>query len=182
MTITLGDIRKSIPIECFEKKLSTSIYYFFRDICLWGCSIYFYSISPQTFIYSILYWLSSGLFMWCLFMIGHDAGHSSFSNYYLINQIFGHLSHTPLLVPFATWTESHKRHHQGHNHIRNDYSYGWIPIHKAEKLSLFSKLFQKTGLYPIIGWFMYLCGTIDGGHWIPFGGRLWKENTIFILF
>ncbi len=111
--------------------------------------------------------------MWCQFMNGHDCGHGSFSDYTLLNNIMGHISHTPLLVPFATWAESHRRHHLGHNHIHNDYSHPFV-IDKSEK-KLF-KIIEYTGTYSIIGWFFYMVGLPDGGHWIPIGGRLGNEN------
>jgi omega-3 fatty acid desaturase (delta-15 desaturase) len=108
-------------------------------------------------------------------MNGHDCGHGSFSNNNSLNNVFGYLTHTPLLVPYYTWKLSHNRHHRGHNHINNDYSHKWYPYNKKNK-PLNIKFLQYSGLIPFFGWALYLMGFLDGGHWIPFGGKLWKNK------
>ena len=101
-----------------------------------------------------------------------------------VNYIIGHISHTPLLVPFNTWAESHRRHHIGHNHYKNDYSHPWVPHHKSHKKPQIAYFLQKTGLAPILGFMYYLLGIFsDGGHWVPIGGRLHSEQfSYFNLF
>ena len=91
----------------------------------------------------------------------------------------GHVCHTPLLVPFSTWANSHYYHHSYHNHIHKDYSHVWISEEYKKKKPLALIILQKSGLIPIVGWFVYMAGFIDGGHWIPIGGRLWKNNNLY---
>ena len=62
-----------------------------------------------------------GFFMWCMFVVGHDCGHGTFSPSNFVNQIMGELGHSVLLVtPFEPWRLSHKRHHAHHNHITKE--------------------------------------------------------------
>jgi acyl-lipid omega-3 desaturase len=52
--------------------------------------------------------------------------HKSFSNNDFINGIVGHVTHSPLLVPFYPWAYSHKQHHRFHNHETKDMSHPWM--------------------------------------------------------
>ena len=98
-TVSLKQLRESIPKECFQKNPIVGMFYILRDfLFIFSCCTAF-SFSSQTLFYKILYWNISGFFMWCLFVDGHDCGHGSFSDSYLLNTIVGHICHTPLLVP-----------------------------------------------------------------------------------
>lgn len=72
------------------------------------------------------WWNVTGFFGWCLFVVGHDCGHRTFCDDIMLCDIFGHIAHTPLLVPFHGWRVSHRKHHENHNHVENDHS--WRPI------------------------------------------------------
>jgi len=179
MTINIKDLKDSIPKECFIKNPIIGTYYVSRDFLFIYLSYIIFSITNKNILYSIIYWNFSGFFMWCLFVNGHDCGHESFSDSYILNTMMGHICHTPLLVPFSTWANSHYYHHSYHNHIYKDYSHVWISEEYKKKKPLALIILQKSGLIPIVGWFVYMCGFIDGGHWIPIGGRLWKKNSLY---
>lgn len=137
---------------------------------------------------------------WALFVVGHDAGHGSFSENWWYNQVCGHLCHTPILVPFNGWQISHYKHHRFHNHINKDES--WKPMKKSyfENMDWIAKyVFRKTPLvlvmYPwyvcisffafpswsCVLWVRYLLGIPDspllsGSHFDPFS-RLFSDSN-----
>ena len=126
--ITLETIRRSIPADCFVKNTATSMYYLGRDIIALSTAPYCYkhlvagSMNPFVLV---AYWNVYGFIMWCLFVIGHDCGHSSFSNYQTLNDLCGHAAHAVLMIPYYPWAMSHARHHMFHNHQKRDASHPW---------------------------------------------------------
>lgn len=186
--LTLPQIRASIPAECFVKSPAMSLYYMARDLGMFAAmlgGVWYAMQTPQWAAaapaaqYSVLlaYWMANGLVMWTCFVVGHDCGHGSFSDSWWLNAICGHFLHAPLLVPFFNWAESHRRHHQYHNHYERDYSFPWFTPDdlKAANRSV-SHGIRVT--FPFTGFAMYLAGLPDGGHWLPFGGRLWQSASV----
>ena len=173
---TLSEIKNHIPKECFEKSLLKSLFYMIRDLRLLSTSIYTYDWLSSSLLGLLIYWNVYGFLMWCLFVVGHDCGHGSFSKYPIVNAFCGHLCHTPLLVPFFPWAYSHKMHHQFHNHLIKDKSYPWFSEDEF-KNSLPMRVLLKSVITPILslGTYLYL-GYFDGSHINPFG-RLFIETN-----
>ena len=172
--IGIEKLKRARPSECFNKDPYLGVQFIYFDFMCWATTVaLYYSIENKTFLIKTLYWLSSGFFMWCQFMNGHDCGHGSFSDSPFLNNVMGHISHTPLLVPFATWAESHRRHHMGHNHFVKDYSH---PFVDGPDDKYYFNVVECTGTYSLFGWFFYMIGLPDGGHWIPIGGRIWNND------
>lgn len=112
--LNLGTIRKAIPEAAFRKSLVKSAFYFVADVSLWLASVVamyafvnssIWAVLPfwQQSIVALTYWNVAGFFMWCLFVVGHDCGHTTFSSYESVNDIVGHVAHGLLLVPFYPW-------------------------------------------------------------------------------
>jgi fatty acid desaturase len=57
----------------------------------------------QRWIATLLFWNFAGFFMWCIFVVGHDCGHTTFSDYKVLNDIIGHFTHGSILVPYHPW-------------------------------------------------------------------------------
>ena len=142
--LQLNSIMKAIPPAAFEKNLFKSLAYMLFDYAMWGGSFFAMLKLVKSALWtkmafwqkaaaSLVYWNVAGFFMWCIFVVGHDCGHTNFSKYKWVNDILGHVTHGSILVPFYPWQLSHRRHHMFHNHLDKDYSYAWFPPGKEDK-------------------------------------------------
>ncbi len=122
---TLQQLKAAIPAYCFEPSVSRSLAYFFLDI---GIITGLYALANylNSWYFFPIFWFMQGTMFWALFVIGHDCGHGSFSKIKWLNNLIGHLSHSPILVPFHGWRISHRTHHQNTGSIENDES--WYPV------------------------------------------------------
>jgi len=124
--------------------------------------------------YLILYpvmWVILGTYFWALFVVGHDCGHRSFSPSTLVCDIFGHISHTVILVPFHPWRLSHGKHHKNTGHVQNDESFVAIPEEYYRTMWRFG-IFMRFYAYWFGGYFLYLIRgmpTTEHSHFVPLG-------------
>ena len=105
---------------------------------------------------------------WALFVVGHDCGHRSFSKYKWLNNLVGHLAHTPILVPFHGWRISHRTHHNNTGNIDTDES--WYPVTETQyrQMAWYEKLlrFQLIlFLYPL--YLFKRSPGKQGSHFLP---------------
>ena len=128
LPFTLGDLKAAIPSECFEPNQGRSLFYFFRDILIISL-LYTAAYYLDSWFFMPIFWIMQGTMFWALFVVGHDCGHQSFSKKKWLNDLIGHLSHTPLLVPYHGWRISHRTHHQNTGNIDNDES--WYPVSES---------------------------------------------------
>lgn len=188
--IDVLQIRSQLSPECFKIDTMRSLRYMVQDIVIFGCLIaaFYLLVSSQLFENANLLWklpivfcfsLVTGFFMWCIFVIGHDCGHRTFSKNNKINRVAGEICHSViLLTPFYAWRLSHLYHHRFHNHRKKDYSFPRVPDQSYVSLKKYPAVyfFYKTRfVIPFYSWFSYLyLGLSDGGHLFQFG-RLWKQ-------
>lgn len=176
----LSEIRAQIPQECFQKSLTRSLFYMVRDM---GCVMALQHVYPQyvagNWPLTIAWWNANGFMLWCLFVVGHDCGHTTFSNYPWINAICGHLCHAPLFVPFWPWAKSHNEHHKYHNHVHKDMSYPWFGREQFDtEMTRIAKFWLRTPFHPFTSYlFSYLfAGFYDGSHFNPLGVLFWNRK------
>lgn len=106
-------------------------------------------------------------------------GHRTFTESVMLCDIFGHICHAPLLVPFHGWRVSHRKHHENHNHVEHDHSWRPVPKHlyvKYEGISKFLRFsYALLVLYPI-----YLLADTDftsGNHFNPYSSVTSKRTA-----
>lgn len=190
--LNLPKLRAAIPKDVFAKSVPTAFAYMFFDYFMWGASVYAVQYLSTTGIMdslpfyqqaliSFAFWNVAGFFMWCIFVVGHDCGHGTFSDSELLNDIVGHICHGSILVPYYPWQLSHSRHHMKHNHINDDYSHPWYEAERferpEEKLAKWmNENASIRAIFPFVGWPLYLYGMPDGSHFIPWSSqRMWAE-------
>lgn len=164
---SLSELKKSIPEKFFESSLSKSIFYFCLDVAI-IVSLFFIATYIDSPIFYPVYWFLQGTFFWALFVVGHDCGHGSFSKYKWINSLFGHLAHTPLLVPYHGWRISHRTHHNNTGNLDKDES--WYPLSETDYKNLHWTSYvlrYKLFLFVFPLYLFVRSPHRDGSHFLP---------------
>ena len=189
----LGSIMKALPDEVFQVSTKTSLFYFAIDSIAVIASIgLLHGVVTSNIYHSLALWqqaltvapfqLLAGFAMWCQWCIGHDAGHSLISKEHKwLNNFVGEISHSMFcLTPFIPWQMSHRKHHINHNHVEKDYSHQWFVRENKDEMVWWMKASHATRniQLPILYFVYLMVGVPDGGHVIPFYGRLWEDQTL----
>jgi len=187
---SLSKIRRMLPPDAFEIDTPTSLMYFGLDLAFVAASLTglytvvtsdlyrslpFYEQAPMVAPLQVL----SGFAMWCMWCIGHDAGHGTVSQSKTISRIVGEIAHSVVcLTPYVPWQKSHLKHHLNHNHLDRDYSHQWFIREEKDDLPLAFKASYWTRNFqlPILYLVYLLAGVPDGGH-VYFYGRMWENES-----
>ena len=169
VTPSLGSLKRTIPSRLFERSLARSVGYLVRDVvalCVLAGLYAKFLNEPSSWLAHPAVWypayacyaFAQGTFMWALFVVGHDCGHRSFCSSKTLCDVFGTLSHTPLLVPFHAWRLSHRQHHRRHNHVEEDESF--VPVTRSHYASRTAmpplSHFVRFTFFPVLGFTIYL--------------------------
>jgi omega-6 fatty acid desaturase (delta-12 desaturase) len=193
VTFTLESLRKSIPAHCFKRSLLVSVAHTIKDVILclgaWYVSTYFEqvpafaahfpgddtkstliraSLEYSGFVLWPIYWFFQGLFMTGLWVVGHECGHQAFSDYKSVNDFFGIIIHSFLLVPYHSWRISHANHHLNTNSLENDEVF--VPVRSEKANEENHKDEDQLPLVTVInvinmlvfGWPLYLIANATG--------------------
>lgn len=167
LPFTLQDVKAAIPAYCFEPSVGKSLSYFFIDISIIA-GLYFIAYQLDSWLFFPIFWVMQGTMFWALFVVGHDCGHGSFSKIKWLNNLIGHLSHIPILVPYHGWRISHRTHHANTGNIDTDES--WYPVTetKFNLMPWYEKLFRFY--VPLLAYPIYLfrrSPNRQGSHFLP---------------
>lgn len=167
LPFTLQDLKAAIPVECFEPSAGRSLAYFFADIGIIA-GLYALAAYLDSWYFYPIFWFAQGTMFWALFVVGHDCGHGSFSQSKWLNNLIGHLSHTPILVPYHGWRISHRTHHANTGNIDTDES--WYPVTETKyaEMTWYEKLFRFY--LPLLAYPLYLFKRSpdrQGSHFLP---------------
>jgi len=188
-----GQIKASIPKECFERSALHSFYFVLRDTVMAVGFVYATSKMLSTELPSSL--LSLDALKWLVgwnfyafwmgtiicghWVLAHECGHGAFSSNQTLNDVVGYVLHQALLVPYFGWQYSHAEHHRRTNHLTDGESHvpstgeenGLGP--NKERLSFYAVVHDTLGddafavvqlwTHLFIGWPLYLMGMASTG-------------------
>jgi omega-6 fatty acid desaturase (delta-12 desaturase) len=167
--LTLQDIIKSIPKDCFKqnpRKAWTGAIVNVLMVALGYVTI----VKSPVFLLPLA-WIFTGTALTGFFVIGHDAGHRSFAKQRWVNDLVGHLFMMPLIYPFHCWRILHNFHHTHTNELGVDNA--WRPFDVEEYESL-NPTIRKV--YELIRGYFWWVGSIV--HWanLHFDWRSFDEK------
>jgi fatty acid desaturase len=161
----------AVPNTC------TSILFWCRDVIISMIGILFFymfkNVLTNIFGYTLTVLLAGviqGTIYTGLWVLGHECGHGAFSQYNSINNIFGYITHSLLLVPYFSWKYSHNKHHKYTNHLT--YGETHVPMLR-QSAGIFLKIKDVIGedgfaffqmiTHLLFGWIFYLFKNDTGG-------------------
>mmetsp|Transcript_7991 Transcript_7991/g.11920 ORF Transcript_7991/g.11920 Transcript_7991/m.11920 type:complete len:429 (+) Transcript_7991:111-1397(+) len=167
---TLKTIKDAIPRHCFERNLLTSFSHLFVDLVYIAAMFYastYISMVPvwARFILWPVYWYAQGSVMTGVWVIAHECGHQSFSDYEWVNNTVGSICHSLLLVPYHSWRITHGKHHNNTGSCENDEVF--CPSTRSDWAN---EMLRETPISQFVGIFLML--TVG---WMP-GYLIWNAT------
>ncbi|KAJ5703251.1 oleate delta-12 desaturase [Penicillium malachiteum] len=181
-TPTVDELRRAIPKHCFEKSVIISFGYLFRDILYVSTLIFgalhihcIHSVTLRILAWAV-YGFLQGLVGTGVWILAHECGHGAFTSNTTLNDTFGWILHSILLVPYFSWKITHARHHRYTGHMEKDTAF--VPLTEdafAKKNGMqiedIGGLMQDTPLktlahliaHQLFGWQLYLFTYETGG-------------------
>ncbi|KAJ6643919.1 Omega-6 fatty acid desaturase, endoplasmic reticulum isozyme 2 [Pseudolycoriella hygida] len=174
---TLTELRNAVPAHCFERNTLKSFGYLIFDLLLVTslfCCAYFVfeqrslPLCCQFFGY-LTYWFLQGSVLLGIWVIGHECGHSAFSESDLVNDTVGFIVHSALLTPYYSFKFSHRKHHSNTGSCENDMLF--VPFTEDDVVSTWSETLQDSpwyhayqlGVMVLFGWMPLYLGRIVWG-------------------
>ncbi|KAI5475986.1 hypothetical protein MNV49_000545 [Pseudohyphozyma bogoriensis] len=129
---TTAELHAAIPAHCFQRSTLRSLPYLVAQVAIVGGLFYSatqidsVAVGDRTTTRILqcgawwIYWTVQGMFMMGLWILGHECGHRAFSPHKLVNDVFGFLLHSFLLVPYHSFRISHAKHHAATGHLTRD--------------------------------------------------------------
>jgi len=191
---TIKELRDAIPSHCFERSFIKSFSYLLTDLVIISIIYFFASFIDYTpfwaqIILWPLFWFVQGSVMTGVWVVGHECGHQSFSDSQLVNNSFGFVLHSLLLVPYHAWRITHSQHHKSNCNIDRDTVF--VPTVREKANDFFNDIpilnfFQLLMMW-IVGWPGYLLFNVASqeysrraNHFEP-GSPLFKDRDRHLI-
>lgn len=126
-SFTFQDVTKAIPAHCFQRSFLTSFYHVLHDLLIVAILGYLATWIGSPFLppfskYVLwpIYWYAQGSVLTGVWVLAHECGHQAFSDSEFVNNCFGTILHSALLVPYHSWRITHGKHHSNTGSLEND--------------------------------------------------------------
>ncbi|MEW6269320.1 MAG: fatty acid desaturase [Thermodesulfobacteriota bacterium] len=162
----LRELRAAVPARWLVPSTARSLSYLALDLAVLA-GLYALAWHAPLWLAPAL-WLAQGTMLWALFVLGHDCGHGSFSRHRRVNTLVGHLTHTPLLVPYFAWRASHRIHHRHVGDVERDETWHPLTAAQADALPWYVRLLRFH--LPLVAFPFYLARRSPyrrGSHFRP---------------
>jgi len=171
---TRRELRDAIPERCFHPSTARSLVALARDVALLA-ALYLASARATGTPWLVPMVFLQGTLFWALFVIGHDCGHGAFSRRRGWNAWVGHLTHTPLLVPYHAWRLSHRIHHRHTGDVARDQA--WPPLTRREARALppWTRFLRLRGFLLVFPLYLLRNGPGRAGSHFDPGGPLFSR-------
>jgi len=122
---TMKELREAVPAHLFRRSVLRSCGHLVGDVAVIGLLVVLamqLEGCPALVQVALwpMYWFVQGAFMTGVWVIAHECGHQSFSDWKIVNDAVGLIFHSLLLVPYHSWRISHGIHHKGTSHMERD--------------------------------------------------------------
>lgn len=152
---TLTQLKQAVPPHCFQRSTIKSFGYLTLDFVIvvslfsgayfileqWHLPIHF-KIAGYC-----LYWFLQGSILFGVWVLGHECGHSAFSESDLVNNVVGFICHSILLVPYFSFKFTHRIHHTNTGSCENDI--GFVPCTRKQVEPTWSESLEDSPLYQL---------------------------------
>jgi omega-6 fatty acid desaturase (delta-12 desaturase) len=186
-SMTIQTIRDQIPPHYFKQNTMKSVGYLCRDLVqsVITAAVMWYALLPLTaavtaavdssvftalayFVTWNIYAYVQGLNWTGVWVLAHECGHRGFSPSTWINDAFGLVLHSALLVPFHSWRISHGNHHKHTNHTEQDTVF--VPEKVSKAAVAAREAFSDSPIVSVaqivimltLGWPGYLLANLTG--------------------
>ncbi|KAF2233029.1 delta-12 fatty acid desaturas-like protein [Viridothelium virens] len=144
--IRIDELKKAIPPRCFKSSYIRSSFSLFQDMALailiMRAAFLFVpqiqSVPVRWLAWAFYGWIE-GLIFTGLWVLAHECGHGALFPSKYMNNFFGFVLHSALMVPYFSWQSTHRRHHLYANNMNFDHNY--VPPRESEYFkTLWSKV------------------------------------------
>lgn len=140
---SISAIIRKMPQDVLKKNELKAMTYFLRDVAL-AILLSLAIVVTHSWTIGLVLSVLLGMTLMGLFVLGHDAGHRSFSKSETLNDLIGHLTTTFCLWPFHVWRLSHDIHHRHTHNIEKEIAWRPLTLKQYERRNTFFRWFYRA--------------------------------------